>query len=182
MSALNITSREKNAVLIGVVFLVLFFGYQLGIGPVIDKKKQLTTAIAQKQTAVTLMRQQMEQYRPKDQNSDEMMQQIRRRPAQFSLFSFLDTQILQAGLKENVDYMKPQTRNSQDSAFTIASVKIQLKQVYLKELITFLYRIENSGNGVSITSLSLSKGGKEKELLDAVLEAQTLVPSVEAKK
>ena len=55
----------------------------------------------------------------------------------------------------------------------LAVVKVKLKDVYLKEFIDFLYRIESSGNAVNITSLSLSKSGKDKLRLDALIEAQT---------
>jgi len=55
----------------------------------------------------------------------------------------------------------------------LAVVKVKLKDVYLKEFIDFLYRIESSGNQVNITSLSMSKSGKEKLRLDILIETQT---------
>ncbi|MCD4675060.1 MAG: general secretion pathway protein GspM, partial [Desulfobacula sp.] len=79
------------------------------------------------------------------------------------------------GVKENVAYMKPFTKKLETSLYILATVKVKLKEVYLKELVDFLYHIESSKNGVTITSLSLSKAGKEKVKLDAVVETQTLM-------
>ena len=71
--------------------------------------------------------------------------------------------------------MKPFTKSIENSAYKVSSVKIKLSAVYLKELIDFVYLIETSRNAVNITSLSLSKAGKEKIKLDAVIEAETLM-------
>ncbi len=100
-------------------------------------------------------------------------QNLKLRQQNFSLFSFLDSLVQQSGIKENVAYMKPLTKKLEKSKYMLAVVKVKLKDVYLKEFIDFLYRIESSGNAVNITSLSLSKSGKEKLRLDALIETQT---------
>jgi len=93
----------------------------------------------------------------------------------FSLFSFLDTEAKKCGVKDNVEYMRPTSRDLENSKYNVSRVKVKLSQVYLMELVDFLYLVESSGNHVAITSISLSRTGKKKKLLDAVIEAETLI-------
>lgn len=51
---------------------------------------------------------------------------------------------------------------------------VKLQQVTLKGLMDFLYRLETSGKGVSVLSLSLTRTGDPERHLDAVIETQTL--------
>ncbi len=48
--------------------------------------------------------------------------------------------------------------------------------MYLNDFTNFLTRVETSGNGVHVVSMSLAGSGKNDNLLEAVLETQTLMP------
>ena len=76
--------------------------------------------------------------------------------------------------------MKPESRISDSGAYEISSVKLKLDGLSMKELIDFMFKIENSGSGVSILSFSVAKTAKEQKL-DVVIEAQTLINSTEIK-
>ncbi|MBU1195800.1 MAG: type II secretion system protein M [Proteobacteria bacterium] len=177
---LDISKREKNILTAGIVFLVVFFGYRLGIAPVFEKRQILERSVTEKQASLTLMNTQLERILSLNRQSDFQTRALMQRPADFSLFSFIDSQAQQSGVKENVDYMKPFTRKDETSSYQVATVKISLKEVNLKALVDFLDRIESSKNAVIITSLSLAKAGKQKNKLDAVLETETLMPGSKA--
>lgn len=176
MNMLNISKREKNTLTVGIVFLVVFFGYRLVIAPVFEKKQILERSVAEKQASLTQMSEQLERILSANRQSDFQSRALAMRPKSFSLFSFLDSQAQQSGVKENVEYMKPFTRKDETSNYQVATVKVKLKEVYLKELVDFLEKIESPNNGVIITSLSLTKAGQQKNKLDAVLETETLMP------
>ncbi len=150
-------------------------GFQLGVAPVFEKRDTLRRILNEKKAALEEMVNLQQQYLAVSNNSDIKTRVSINREKDFSLFSFLDDQAQQSGVKENVAYMKPFTKKLEKSLYTLATVKVKLKEVYLKELVDFLYHIESSKNGVTITSLSLSKAGKEKVKLDAVIETQTLM-------
>ncbi|MCP3871741.1 MAG: general secretion pathway protein GspM [Desulfobacteraceae bacterium] len=171
----NISKREKNILIFGITFLALFFGFQLGIVPFYENRENLTRILNEKQTAIGEMLQLQEQFNSVSNNKDISTQVLERRKKDFSLFSFLDSQAQQSGVKGNVAYMKPYSKKLENSSYTLSTVKLKLTQVYLKELIDFIFHIESSQNGVSITSLSLSKAGKDKSTLDAIIETQTLM-------
>lgn len=171
----DFSKREKSVLIFGITFVILFFGFQFGVAPVFEKKETLKRILNEKQAALEEMVKLQQQFMTVSNNFDTKIQVLTNREKNFSLFSFLDSQAQKSGVKENVAYMKPFTKKLEKSLYTLATVKVQLKEVYLKELIDFLYHIETSKNGVTITSLSLTKTGKEKVKLDAVIETETLL-------
>jgi hypothetical protein len=171
----NFSKREINVLISGILFLVLFFGYQFGVAAVLDKRDNLKRILNEKQAALEEMVVLQQQFLTVSNSFDTKIQALADREKGFSLFSFLDSQAKKNGVKENVAYMKPFTKDLEKSLYTLATVKVQLKEVYLKELVDFLYHIESSKNGITITSLSLSKTGDEKVQIDAVIETQTLM-------
>lgn len=172
----NFSKREINVLTIGSIFLIVFVAVQFIYSPMIDKRNNLKRILAQKQTSLKEMVSLQQQFLAVSNNFDTQADLIINRKKGFSLFSLLDTQAQQSGVKENVAYMKPITKKIENSVYSLAIVQVSLKQVYLKELVDFLYRIEASNNGVTITSLSLTKAGKEETKLDAIIEAQTPMP------
>ena len=172
---MNLSKREINVLICGAVFMVLFLASQFIVAPALDKRENLERILAEKQNALEEMLLQKLQYQSLSSRLDTQKKTLVQREKGFSLFTFLDSQAEKSGVKENVAYMKPFTKSFEKSSYTAATVKIKLSYVYLKDLIEFLYYIESSKNAVTITSLSLSKAGKEKKKLDAVIEAETLM-------
>ncbi len=171
----DLSKREKNVVVIGLTFLVVFFGYQIFFAPVFENHANLTRILGDKQAAFKQMVSLGRQYQQQAGQDGPVSGDLVAREKDFSLFSFLDSQVRHSGIKQNVEYMKPFTKDLEKSDYQIATVKVKLKAVYLGELADFLFRIESSNNGVAITSLSLSKTGKEKSRLDAVIETRTFI-------
>lgn len=174
----NLAEREKNILIGGVIFVILFFGFQFGIAPVFAKRDNLDRILLDRQKALEEMRVLQKKFSAVSSRFDTKAQTQAQRKENFSLFSFLDSLIQQSGIKDNVAYMKPVVKKLEKSKYLLSTVKIKFQGVYLKEFIDFLYRIESSENGVNITSLSLSqsglKSGKDKLLLNAVIETQIL--------
>jgi general secretion pathway protein M len=99
---------------------------------------------------------------------------MRTRPKGFTLFSFLDQLAGQAGLKDNIDYMKPTTTTHENSPYKTSVVETKLKAVTLERLTAYIYMIETSSNMVSLKRLSISKKSKQTGYVDAVLLAETI--------
>ncbi len=177
---LDFSKRETKILILGLIFVILFLGYQLGVEPVFKKRNDLARILSQKQIALEEMFLLQQKFFAISNSYDGKIKGLSNRNKNFSLFSFLDLKAQQSDIKENVVYMKPFTKKIADSLYVRAIVKIKLNEVYLKEFIDFLYLIESSKNGINITSLSLSKAGKNKKKLDAIIETQTLVQKEKA--
>jgi general secretion pathway protein M len=171
----NLSKREINVLTGGGVFLIVFTAAQFVYSPAIEKRDTLERVLSQKQISLEEMDLLQQKFQAVSNQFDTETSTISNRGESFSLFSFLDSQAQQSGVKGNVDYMKPGTKEIENSMYAIASVKLKLQDLYLKELVDFLYRIESFKNGVRITSLSLTKAGKEKTKIDAMIETQTLM-------
>lgn len=170
-----LSGREKLVVMLGAAFAVVFFGYQLVVAPVFENRRTLTQVLQHKQAALDEMVLLQQQYAGVSSSFDTRAQALADREKGFSLFAFLDSQAQHSGVKTNVAYMQPFSKEMENASYTLETVKFKLAEVYLKELVDFLHRIESSDNGVAITALSLNKTGADKDKLDAVIEAQTLM-------
>ncbi|THB74364.1 MAG: general secretion pathway protein GspM [Desulfobacteraceae bacterium] len=173
---LNLSVREKNALVLAGIFMALFVVVQFIYYPAMDKQQRLRTALEYQQHSLGEMIRLQQQYQALNRGVLDQKQMIQERPPDFSLFSFLDAQAEQSGVKKRVDYMQPFEQESPYPEYDLERVKVKLKALVLKELMTFLFKVEEDSSGVFITSLSISRTGKQQDVLDAVVEAQTLIP------
>ncbi|MCP4022575.1 MAG: general secretion pathway protein GspM, partial [Desulfobacteraceae bacterium] len=145
---LNLSKRDKNVLMVGAVFLAVFILVQFFYFPAIDARQDLINTKKIKMERLDEMEKLRQQYRAVSVDIQGQKEAILKRNKSFSLFLFLDTEAKKCGVKDNVDYMKPFTRDIEDSKYKVARVKVKLSQVYLKELVDFLYLVESSGNHV----------------------------------
>lgn len=172
----RLSSREKQVVMGGGILALLFICVQFIYLPAYDKHAALRKTLAAEQASlerIRVLEREFVQMSPDHQAAQAL---VKTRDKGFTLFSFLDRQASMSGVKSQIDYMKPQTKNLENQPFSLAVVKLKLKQTVLKDLIRFIDRVEAPGSGIRIVSLSLTQSGKEKKYLDAVIEAQTLMP------
>jgi len=172
---MNISQRDKKALIICAGFLITFVVIQFILVPALDRKKELGQRVAANEIALNEIISLQQEYSSLSRMNMAETDILSQRTKGFTLFSFLDTLAEKSGVKDNVVYMKPSSRTFNDKNYAISMVKIKLDTLYLKELVDFLYSVESSRNGVHIRSLSLSKTGKDQTMIDAIVEAETLV-------
>ena len=152
----------------------IFVITQLIIAPVLDKRKRLIREIQVNTKDYKDIRILKKEYEILKKRADTATKSIRTRPKGFTLFSFLDQLAGQAGLKDNIDYMRPSTGTLENSPYKTSVVETKLKAVTLKRLTAYIYMIETSSNMVSLKRLSISKKSKQTGYVDAVLLAETI--------
>ena len=170
----DLSKRDKKFLAAGGVFFVLFSLVWFVYLPAADRKATLEKKIGAKTRDVAKMHSLEQTYQQYARSFDLEKGALEKRGPRFSLFSFLDTLSAKSQVKKNVAYMKPFSQDIDNSAYRLSRVTVKLQQVYLKGLVDFLFRIESSPNGVSVTSLSVTKSGDKGQFLDAVIETQTL--------
>ncbi len=171
----NLSYREKMTVMGGGVLALAFILVQFIYLPAYDRRDDLEQALAAELNALNQIRLLQKEYRSLAPDHSDARGMIQSRNKGFTLFSFLDQKAAKSGVKGNIDYMKPHTRELDNSPFTLSIVKLKLKQIVLRDFTRFIREVESQGTGIWIASLSLNKSGKEKDLLEATIEAQTLV-------
>ena len=171
--AKKLSKREKNALYLAAGFILLFFIVQFVVFPVMDKKNRLERTLQAKIRTLNEMLQLKSEL-------DLIMKKIalaegrftQRKPG-FTLFSFLDRLAGETALKDRIIYMKPSISMQKDKKYKTAMVEMKLQSINLKQLATYLYRIETSENMVFIRRISISKEKKDRGLVNAVLNVVT---------
>jgi len=172
---MNISEREKNVLITGGVFLILFIAAQFFLLPAVEKKKTLAKMVLSRKSQLNEIYTLQNEYKQLTRVNTDENRLLSGRAKNFTLFAFLDTLAEKSGVKKNIAYMKPSSVKLEKSSNTLSTVRVKLESLFLNDLVDFLYRIESSTNAVNIKSLSLSKTGKEKKMIDAVIEVQTLI-------
>ncbi len=169
----NLQRREKIALYAGAGVLGLFIVLQLIIFPILDRGARLRRNIDGKQKMLQEMKLLESEYRSLTINSNNNEAQLKRRAKGFRLFSFLDDLAGKGNIKPNIIYMKPSTSNLKNSPYNLSTVEMKINDLTMEQLLKFLHGVENSPNMVWIKRISLSRGEKEEDLLNAILQVET---------
>lgn len=164
--------REKYAVYLAAGFVCIFIMVQFLVFPVIDKRNRLKRMLQVKKQTLADMINLKSEYDSLRRQSEISTRQIAQRSRGFTLFSFLDELAGQAAVKNHITYMKPSTTVQKNSPYKISQVEMKLQGITLAQLTTYVYKVETSKNMVRIKRMTISRAGKEEELIDAVLQVE----------
>ncbi|MFZ0726122.1 MAG: hypothetical protein WAM61_10060, partial [Desulfobacterales bacterium] len=168
-----ITKREKYVIWAAVGLIAVVILLQAVIFPLVDKQRQMDRQIAFQTQALKEMLVLKAEYEGIKKIADSEKGRVAGRSSGFTLFSFLDTLAGQVGLKDRIAYMKPSKTTLENSPYDLSIVETKLQNITMKELTSYLYRIETSNNLVRVKGLSISKTGRQAGTVDAVLMAET---------
>ena len=97
------------------------------------------------------------------------------RPPDFTLFSHLDNLASQTGIKERMDYLKPEERVVSEK-YRRSLVRVKLRAVTLEQLTRYLYSVENSPHSLEVRRLHITPRYTKQGLLNVTFEVSTLLP------
>jgi general secretion pathway protein M len=165
----QLTQREKLAVAIAGLALLLFLVLQFMVVPLAGKRAKLTRGLAERKKAVTEMRVMQERYRQLNQQSGSMAALLEKREAGFSLFSFLEKNAADSQLKEHIAFMKP-SESLGSEPFKQSMVEMKMQAVSLKQLVDFLEKTESPEELVGIVKITIQHNTKEEATLDVTMQ------------
>jgi general secretion pathway protein M len=174
---INLSRREKLALIAAAGFVALFIVIQFIVFPLFDKKERLQKGIVAKTNAIAEMRLLQTKYDQLKTRADQSKVRFDKRPQNFTLFSFLDKLAGQTGVKDNIAYMKPSKTAQKNSLYSISSVEMKIQAVTLNQVTRYLHKVETSPNMVTVKRLSLTKTEKKPGFVNAVLQVETLEAS-----
>jgi general secretion pathway protein M len=170
----DLKPREKIVIAIGATGIVLFLFFQLIAFPLLDEKKRLQKNWRHKKNTAIEIRALKVEFDRLNQKQQQAQKRFGRRDKQFSLFAFVEQTAGGAGLKDHIAYMKPSTVKSSEGGFSISSVEMKLQDITLKQLVTYLHKIEISPNMVRVHRMAINKTGKLKDHLTVTMQVQTI--------
>jgi general secretion pathway protein M len=170
----SMSTRERYAVGFAAVFVFVFFVDQLMISPFLDSKEKKRKLFREKAAQVQEMRSMQADYMAMTAKSESFRRMAAGKAEGFTLFSFLEQIAGQTGIKESISYMKPSKTVQKDTNVTLSLVEIKFQNIDMKKLMDFLYQVETSPNAVYVSGISLTKTGKDQNLLTAILQIETV--------
>ena len=166
--------RERYAIMVAAGVIGIFLIVTFIVEPFLSKTDQLKKSLHDKAVMLEQMRQLQSEYDTLTQKAEVSKALFSRRQKGFKLNSFLVQLAGEAGVKDQVSYMKPTTKVQRNSPYKISRVDMKLDAITLKQLTTYLYGVETSKNRVDIKRISISKKDKKQGLLTAVLQIETI--------
>ena len=170
----KLNKRERYAIMLAVGVIGIFLIIAFIVEPFLSKTDLLKKSLHDKAVTLEQMRQLQSEYSTLTQKAEISRAQFSRRQKGFKLNSFLVQLAGEAGVKDNVSYMKPTTKGQRNSPYKISRVDMKLDAITLKQLMTYVYGVETSSNMVDIKRISISKKDKKQGLLTAVLQVETV--------
>lgn len=170
---MQLNHREKIAVSIGGISLLLFIVLQFIFFPLVDKRATLMQGLAAREKAAAEMRIMQAQYQQLSKQSGSVVELLAKRDAGFSLFSFLEKNADDSTLKEHIAYMKP-SKSTKNELFNQSLVEMKLQAISLQQLVDFLKLTESPENLVGIDRITIQENTKERGSLDVTLQMVTV--------
>ncbi len=170
----TLEKREKTTVAIGIGFLLIFVISQFGVSPYLNARKKLNNSIEKKQSELVELKVLQQEYRGFKKQAGGIKEKLKGRESNFSLFSFLDKQASSAGIKELISYMKPSTVAGEEELLE-SVVEMKVQKITLKQLVDYLKLVESPDKVVSVKRISIQESGKEKGLLEVIMQIMTFV-------
>lgn len=168
----GLNRRERYFVFTAAAVIVVFLVLHLVVLPLAGKQEQLEKKLAAKKETYRQMLALKKEYQRVAGKVKGAAENRGSRRENFTLFSFMDTQAGKAGVKKHITYMKPSTADSSHGGYKLSRVEMKLDGVGLKDLMSYLYKIETSASMVFVKRLSLSRQDAEKGGIDAMLQVE----------
>lgn len=167
----KLNSRERWVLFGGIGFVVCFLLLQWVIIPVLDAHNNLEKSIARKKQEVIEIKLLQQEYYTLKNEEGTIQARINQRPADFTLFTFLDRKATEAMVKKQIMYMKPSTVAGDE--FNEAMVEMKLQQITLADLVGFLRLVESDEHVVFIRRFSIQESGDKQGYFDSILQIVT---------
>ncbi|MBI5063459.1 MAG: type II secretion system protein M [Desulfatitalea sp.] len=169
----NLQRREKIIVAVAGGLLVILLLLQLIVFPITDRRTTLSKRIVQKTQALAEIKQLASEYQGLTSGTLSNEARLKNRAKSFTLFSFIDTLAGKSGIKQNIIYMKPSSTNLKGSPYALSIVELKINSLTMEQLVNFLHGVETAQEMIWVKRVSLAKGEKEGQLIDAVLQVET---------
>ena len=169
---MKLAKREKYFVSIAASVIVSFFLLQFAILPFFEKRKSVETNIKRMEKEIKEMTLLSNEYRTLKQAPRDIQKLLSRRKSGFTLFSFLEQAAGDAQVKDHIEYMKPSISEN-TGTYKESLVEMKLKELNLKQLITYLKYIESPEDLIIVKRMSIQGNKKKPGYMDVVLQVLT---------
>lgn len=170
----SLSQKDKRALTVLLVAFGLFAVIQFAFSPLLEDRKNYDRRIRKKEQDLVEMRAMQDDITRLSHRSNSLEQLVALRPADFSLFAFIEEKCAETQVKDNISYMKP-SDPAGDGPVQQVMVEMKLKAIRLNLLVAFLERIESAEHIVALKRISIRVNKKEHGTLDVIMQVISLV-------
>ena len=169
---MKLARRERYLLTGAAILIAAFCLFQFVIAPFFEARRRLERGVRAKRSGLEEIAKLSSEYQRYRKSSQGIQQALTQRKGGFTLFSFLEKEAGDAGVKNTIKYMKPSV-SSGSGPYKESLVEMRLEEINLQQLIDYLYRIESPDDVVSIKRITIKKNTKKQGSLDAILQVLT---------
>ncbi|MBW2090990.1 MAG: type II secretion system protein M [Deltaproteobacteria bacterium] len=170
--------NQREILIVSAGLVVIFFAgiYLFLLAPLTERRDQLKVVTNRLEKNLVEMKVLAAEYQALANRQAQLRNRVQTRGKDFAPFSYLETLARQAGLGENIESMTPMA-SAGDEGTPMAEFNVKLSGIGLKELVRFLYRIENSDKVLFINNLRIRPRYLTPTQLDVTLRVATPAPN-----
>jgi len=168
----KLNRREKTTIAIAGLILFCLAVTEWAILPMQAHQTRVQRAVETRTNDLAEMINLQATHKAVRATTDWQTQRLGGRQQGFTLFSHMDGLAGEAGVKDQIAYMKPSVTVT-DTGQRVDRVEIKLQGIPLSPLVSFIHGIEASDDLIWIRRLSVSKSGKVDAGVIAVLQVET---------
>lgn len=169
----NLQQREKLAITIAGIAIIIFLVIKLIIFPAINHRDSLRKKVIAKTKELQEIHELKAKYQLISSDSQSSTNRLKTRTKTFNLFSFIDRLSGRSGIKGNIISMKPSTSNIKNSSYKLSSVEMKLNALTMEQLTKFIHGVETSRNVIWIKRVTITKADKKENTINALLQIET---------
>ena len=168
----KLNRREKIVISVAALVLLCLAVTEWVVLPMQARHARIQQTLEARSKELPEMMRLQADYKSLRAAADRQNRRLGGRQQGFTLFSHMDGLAGDAGVKEQIAYMKPSVIVT-DKGQRVDRVEIKLQGIPLSPLVSFIYGIEASDDLIWIRRLSVSKSGKAAAGVIAVLQVET---------
>jgi len=168
---MNITQRDQRVLMIAGVVILLIIIY-LGVDSMLVRYNKLEQKIETKTEALKKISHLREQYMETHQQLMKVKTKLDQMQKGFSVLSFIEDLANKEDIRENIGSVKPKKIALNDD-YDENMVEVQMDNVTLPKLITFIYKIEHSGHLLKVSRLRIKTRYDNRDMLYVTLQVTT---------
>ena len=165
----RLNTKQRYYAAIGTIFVLLVLILEFGIFPLWEARDKIKRSVQTNQKKLAEIVQLDTEFTRQEAKMVRVKKVMASRPADFSLFSYLEKKAAQAGVKGNIKNMNS-SRGTQTANYEESLIDIKLDKITIKQLTDFLYYAESSADLIKIKRITVSKMKESPEYLSAQMQ------------
>ncbi len=159
---------RKHSIALVVSLILILAVFQWGILPLRKHAEDMQVKIVRSRAYLQEMEQLGQRYQRKKKSLERLGVPGLKRPRNFTLFAFVESQATKDGLRTHIAFMRPSKKNL-SAERTEELVEMRLTGVDLNILVPYLFHMESAPEEVFVKRLTIRSKERNQNMLDVDL-------------